>query len=328
MKSFKVYVKSLTWNRDSHQLFDFEHKSMERQSFTVESCSFFRRSDQVICVAAKSDGDCLIQVEVKEQQYRVSSNLPLWEVIRKTQTLNGRFRLRQGSVIKLGRFQYRVNHLKTSEDFLVPFIAARVKDPSLTCRICFIEDVTNDPLISVCKCAGSIQFIHVGCLQSWILSKLSPGDEDPSLKFLKSIYCELCRQKLPYLVRVDDQDFDMLKRFKPRVPFLILEGIQSENREPGVFFIGFQNKDSVMLGRGHESDVRIQDISVSRSHARLRFDGQDFFIEDNSSKFGTLVQVDSPLTTSELKLLQSGRTVFEISTTPGVTDLLSYEVDS
>ena len=46
------------------------------------------------------------------------------------------------------------------------------------------------------------------------------------------------------------------------------------------------------MGRGHESDLRVSDISVSRCHAIMKFDvnGSDkFYIEDNLSKFGTLV---------------------------------------
>ena len=45
------------------------------------------------------------------------------------------------------------------------------------------------------------------------------------------------------------------------------------------------------LGRGHESDVRVSDISVSRCHAILKYDSSDhgYYLEDNLSKFGTLV---------------------------------------
>ena len=50
-------------------------------------------------------------------------------------------------------------------------------------------------------------------------------------------------------------------------------------------------KNEFKLGRGHESEVRINDISVSRCHAMLHFSNGAFFVEDNSSKFGTLVKV-------------------------------------
>ena len=56
--------------------------------------------------------------------------------------------------------------------------------------------------------------------------------------------------------------------------------------------VNFNNNDKIKLGRGHDTDVRIHDISVSRLHAHIKKDefGR-YFIEDNSSKFGTLVQI-------------------------------------
>jgi pSer/pThr/pTyr-binding forkhead associated (FHA) protein len=49
------------------------------------------------------------------------------------------------------------------------------------------------------------------------------------------------------------------------------------------------NKTDFKIGRGHESEVRINDISVSRCHAVLKYKEDGFYIEDNGSKFGTIV---------------------------------------
>ena len=51
------------------------------------------------------------------------------------------------------------------------------------------------------------------------------------------------------------------------------------------------DKKMFKLGRGHESDVRVSDISVSRCHALVKYNDQNgrFYLEDNLSKFGTLV---------------------------------------
>ena len=46
------------------------------------------------------------------------------------------------------------------------------------------------------------------------------------------------------------------------------------------------------MGRGHECEIRITDISVSRSHARVEKHGSNYFIFDSKSKFGTLVKED------------------------------------
>ena len=66
------------------------------------------------------------------------------------------------------------------------------------------------------------------------------------------------------------------------------------------------------MGRGHESDLRINDISVSRSHATLTFDEGKIRIRDLKSKFGTLVLVKKDLHIKQNKFqLQIGRTYVE-----------------
>ena len=47
------------------------------------------------------------------------------------------------------------------------------------------------------------------------------------------------------------------------------------------------------LGRGHEADVKISDISVSRVHAQITITPKGYLLEDNSSKFGTLILLPS-----------------------------------
>jgi hypothetical protein len=42
-------------------------------------------------------------------------------------------------------------------------------------------------------------------------------------------------------------------------------------------------------GRGHASDIRISDISVSRLHAFIKYEDDRYILTDNNSKFGTLV---------------------------------------
>lgn len=74
------------------------------------------------------------------------------------------------------------------------------------------------------------------------------------------------------------------------------------------------NGDSFVLGRGHESDVRISDISVSRSHAKITFKDKTFKLEDTGSKFGTLVLAkDAVEVTNEPVILQIGRSLFSIA---------------
>ena len=65
------------------------------------------------------------------------------------------------------------------------------------------------------------------------------------------------------------------------------------------------------MGRGHESEVRVNDISVSRTHAIIKYQPDGIYIEDNRSKFGTLVLLKDifPLEKEFTYAFQVGRTV-------------------
>jgi len=49
------------------------------------------------------------------------------------------------------------------------------------------------------------------------------------------------------------------------------------------------------VGRSVETDMKIADISVSRTHSFLKIKDSKIFVEDNGSKFGTLVKIQRPL---------------------------------
>ena len=69
--------------------------------------------------------------------------------------------------------------------------------------------------------------------------------------------------------------------------------------------------EGIKIGRGHECEIRITDISVSRNHARIDKIGDDYYVFDNKSKFGTLVKEEKlVLEASKIKQgVQIGRTV-------------------
>lgn len=65
------------------------------------------------------------------------------------------------------------------------------------------------------------------------------------------------------------------------------------------------------MGRGHESEVRVNDISVSRLHAKIKYQPDGFYLEDNKSKFGTLVLLKEAylIKLEHTSAVQIGRTV-------------------
>ena len=68
------------------------------------------------------------------------------------------------------------------------------------CRICMEGENTSSPLLSPCKCSGSIRYIHEECLKTWLVSH----NED-----IAESCCELC--KTPLLM-----EFKMQHKCQPR----------------------------------------------------------------------------------------------------------------
>lgn len=81
-------------------------------------------------------------------------------------------------------------------------------------------------------------------------------------------------------------------------PFIVLESIWNEkNTSWQAHMIVVDNdRREFRIGRGHESDIWINDISVSRTHVVLRYiKDKGFELEDKKSKFGTLVFLKDPI---------------------------------
>ena len=55
------------------------------------------------------------------------------------------------------------------------------------------------------------------------------------------------------------------------------------------------------MGRGHEANVLLSDISVSRVHCLLNIENNNIYLEDNNSKYGTLVLIQ----TSKINLVEN-----------------------
>jgi len=119
-------------------------------------------------------------------------------------------------------------------------------------------------------------------------------------------YCFLYQGKIWNLVdlkRPEDKD----------TPYIILESLNSEkNSSRTIHTVVIQTDKRVFqLGRGHDSDLRINDISVSRKHASLEYRDDGFYIVDYQSKFGSLVLLSDSITVPEDTHLtvQVGRTI-------------------
>lgn len=148
----------------------------------------------------------------------------LWIVVRslKVNAENRVFKLSSGDFIKLGRIRFRIKELSNKHDPNLaneappqknntltkinnnsnnnkPVLDIKTRVSQLLCRICLSDlDEDDNPFITPCKCAGSMQFIHIRCLQQWLKSKLQVKQTFCSISFVwKNFECELCKTTYP-----------------------------------------------------------------------------------------------------------------------------------
>jgi hypothetical protein len=84
---------------------------------------------------------------------------------------------------------------------------------------------------------------------------------------------------------------ELISLDRPQGTYLIFEG--ACEKEKSIMVIQNTPEGGIKLGRGHECEIRITDISVSRKHAYIKIQNNEFFILDNNSKFGTLVREEN-----------------------------------
>ena len=168
-----------------------------------------------------------------------------------------------------------------------------------SCRFCWDSETSEiNPLLSSCKCRGGVQFIHYFCLKEWLKTKRQTK-ESPNLKtyYWKNFECEICKTPYPYLFKAGGFKYNLVDIQKPDEDFIILESLNLEKNMTRMIHVlsPCDLQTDFKIGRGHDSDLRINDISVSRCHAVIKFKNDNFYLQDNMSKFGTLVLIRKKL---------------------------------
>jgi len=194
-------------------------------------------------------------------------------------------------------------------------------DQDTMCKICLQNhhEPIENPFINLCTCNGSMRFIHYDCLKKWMAVKLTiKENEKKTVKSynMKSFNCEICKTPYPLRFVYNGNHFDLINVEKPtNKKFIVLESLnqlKDNNNFKSIHCITFDEQDKVVLGRGHDSDVRINDISVSRVHASLIHSNGQIQLRDLRSKFGTLALLKDDIEVFEKKIsLQIGRTYAE-----------------
>jgi len=85
------------------------------------------------------------------------------------------------------------------------------------------------------------------------------------------------------MMKSQGNTYNLVKYDKPTGDYMVLESLSQEKNTSRIIHIIRPSgvKTIFKLGRGHESDLRINDISVSRCHTKIKFEKGKFLLEDN-----------------------------------------------
>ena len=191
------------------------------------------------------------------------------------------------------------------------------------CRICYSEEESDDnPLIQPCICSGSMKYIHLECLKHWLRTSIFEQIENTNsccIYLYKTPECELCKTKYPDFIRHNGKLYEIIDLQTNFDSYALIETItQDKNQNKYLYSVNLeQTDDCITIGRGHDCNLLLTDISVSRWHCYINIDKKTkrLTIKDNNSKFGTLILVKNRIMNLSLELklcIQVGRTYLEI----------------
>ena len=94
----------------------------------------------------------------------------------------------------------------------------------------------------------------------------------------------------------DQKDYMILESIKS-APAKVIHVFNLKNitSSDSPFDLSFDKNNEFKIGRSVETDMRIADISVSRIHSFIRVCGNELILQDNGSKFGTLIKILKPI---------------------------------
>ena len=204
---------------------------------------------------------------------------------------------------------------KTPKIELKPNITVNISQKTMKakkskiCRICYEEEDSfstfDNPLVQPCTCSGTLKYIHLNCLKQWLntksCSKIFKNDSY-SVFLVEPVQCEICKTKFPDFLKHKDKLYEILDFKSEFENYFTFESLTlDKNNTKFIYVVNLDNNIKLRLGRGKDSQLTLGDISVSRVHAILTIENKNIYIQDNNSKFGTLILVQSP----SLKIIEN-----------------------
>lgn len=358
-----VEIKAVTWNKDSHGLFDYENSYYDMKKFQIShSTCLFRHNNEIqsrpgnaMEIENEDNAEFLLSISRRENQaekfwidIHSTENGPIrntrsnYLIVRSLKCGDGRsqrgYTLEPGDVMKLGRVEFKVIEIHNSQGFTSvtnhmdaydqqrrqvfdadeskTLQEKKDKGEQTVCKYCLLDTVaeTTDELdnlmLYICDCCEGV---HFHCLKVWMQYKIVQKTTQNVTSYQwKKLDCEICLKQWPKKIKFKGQVHELIALNRPAGPYMIIEKPSNDPNTPSAMnIISPANNSIVKMGRGHQCDLRISDISVSRIHTHIKFENDKFLAFDNDSKFGTLILLTKDYAVkSDKAAIQIGRTVF------------------
>lgn len=160
------------------------------------------------------------------------------------------------------------------------------------CRVCHSEesDAEGNPLLSPCKCTGSLKYIHFYCLRKMVENnKFVQIKSLFSISYnLKALHCEICLVNFPETLYKDGRRYPMINEDCINPPYVIFEvSTKSRKRMHSIHCIKLNVNNFISIGSSQISDIKIKDNFISPQHAKIRLTSNGIFLSDEGSQYGT-----------------------------------------
>ncbi|CAK67239.1 unnamed protein product (macronuclear) [Paramecium tetraurelia] len=243
----------------------------------------------------------LLKVSKSKNHYEILLSVmqPPFMVVKDIKSSNGsEYPLVVNSVIRLGRVEYKVieERNKHMQTFQAPCSLkySFLSDSNVTyqCKFCFMEGRQSKDqlfLTNICRCAGNGQAVHLDCLRYWVDSNITKEETQfgLTLKWNKQHEFSQFEFSMKMNTSISLHSTDLIYSTSQQKT-----SIKRRTQCNEIYLIHSLLSDNIKIGRGFQCDIKAQDITVSRHHATIKLTDGNFMIQDNKSKFGTLVSID------------------------------------
>ena len=239
------------------------------------------------------------KIQLDEESFDVFQKRKI-SILPRINSTNELFMVKKKITSKLKKYK-KLNSSKNIF-FPTPLSCQNPKAPPL-CRICYGEENNEvNPLLCPCICKGSMKYIHYKCLRNWLNAKIEEELSEDSIERnmncitynRKDISCELCKEKFPDYIIHNNIYYNILFYQPSFEEFIIFESMK-DGKENNKYYhvLNLDNKESLNIGRASECELSLAELSVSRFHCLLHKEDGKLYLEDNTSKFGTLILIQN-----------------------------------